>query len=71
MTEEIAELIEYPQGHVRRREECFDVLLTKFHLNLSDSPLCERAYRLADIMTTGAVLDAMSVNEFLKLFSWD
>lgn len=70
MTEEIAELIEYPLGHVRRREECFDALLTKFHLNLSDSPLRDRADRLADILTSDSAFNAMSVNEFLKLFSW-
>ncbi|CAM3663327.1 bifunctional 2-methylcitrate dehydratase/aconitate hydratase [Xenorhabdus thuongxuanensis] len=71
ITEEVSELIEYPLGHVRRREECFDALLKKFHLNLSDSPLRDQAGILADTLTSGEKLDAMSVADFLKLFSWD
>ena len=71
MAEEISALIEYPLGHVRRREECFDALLTKFHLNLSDSPLRDRADSLAETLTSGAKLDDMPVIDFLKMFSWD
>lgn len=71
MAEEISALIEYPLGHVSRREECFDALLTKFHLNLSDSPLRDRAQSLADILTSGTKLDAMPVTDFLKMLSLD
>lgn len=71
VAEEISEIIEYPLGHVRRREECFDALLTKFHLNLADSPLRERADKLADILTSYTKMEAMSVTDFLKMFSWD
>ncbi|WP_186102108.1 bifunctional 2-methylcitrate dehydratase/aconitate hydratase [Burkholderia gladioli] len=70
MTEEISETIEYPLGHVRRRDECFDALLEKFHLNLSESPLRDRADELADVVTSGSKLDRMSVTDLLKLFSY-
>jgi 2-methylcitrate dehydratase len=70
MTEEIAETIHYPRGHVRRRGECFDALLAKFHLNLSDSPLRNRASVLADTLISESKLDAMPVTDFLKMFSW-
>lgn len=69
--EEFSATIEYPLGHVRRREECFDALLTKFHLNLSNSPLRDRANSLADTLTTAGKVDALSAAELLKLFSWD
>ncbi|AYA06690.1 bifunctional 2-methylcitrate dehydratase/aconitate hydratase [Rahnella aquatilis] len=71
MTEEISETIEYPLGHVRRREECFGALLMKFHLNLSDSPLRDRAHILAETLISESKLDAMSVTDLLKMFSWD
>lgn len=71
MTEEISETIEYPLGHVRRRDECFDALLTKFHLNLSDSPLRDRADVLADAVISGSKLDRMSVVDLLKMFAYD
>ncbi len=69
--EEFSETIEYPLGHVRRREECFDALLTKFHMNLSGSPLRDRSSVLAGILTSESKLDAMTVTDFLKLFSWN
>lgn len=71
VAEEISETIEYPLGHVRRRDECFDALLTKFHLNLSESPLRDRADSLADAVTSGSKLDRMSVVDLLKIFSCD
>lgn len=71
VAEEISETIEYPLGHVRRRDECFDALLTKFHLNLSESPLRDRADSLADAVTSGSKLDHMSVVDLLKIFSCD
>lgn len=69
MDEEISEIIEYPLGHVRRREECFDALLTKFHLNILNSPLHDRADFFVDILTSEAKLDSMSVTELLNMFS--
>ncbi|KWK94591.1 2-methylcitrate dehydratase [Burkholderia ubonensis] len=71
MSEELSETIEYPLGHVRRRDECFDALLAKFHLNLSESPLRDRADVLADAVTSGSKLDRMSVGDLLKMFSCD
>lgn len=71
MAEEISETIEFPLGHVRRREECFEALLDKFRLNLSESPLRDRADELADAVTSGAKLDHMSVIDLLKMFSYD
>lgn len=71
VAEEFSETIEYPLGHVRRRDECFDALLTKFHLNLSESPLRDRADTLADAVTSGSKLDRMSVVDLLKIFSVD
>lgn len=71
MAEEMVETIDYPLGHVRRREECFEALLTKFHLNLSDSPLRDRSPALADILISETKLDTLSVTDFMKLFSWN
>lgn len=70
MTEEIEETIEYPLGHVRRRAECFEALLAKFHLNLSGSSLHDRSSALADILISESKLDAMPVTDFLKMFCW-
>ncbi|UZH04308.1 bifunctional 2-methylcitrate dehydratase/aconitate hydratase [Pantoea anthophila] len=69
--EEFTETIEYPLGHVRRREECFDALLTKFHLNLSNSPLHDHSVFLSETLISESKLDAMPVLDFLKMFAWD
>jgi 2-methylcitrate dehydratase len=68
MMEEISELIEYPLGHIRRREECYGALLTKFHQNLSDSPLSDRVDELADILTSDTKLNDIFVIDFMKMF---
>lgn len=70
MTEEIAETIEYPLGHVRRRDECFEALLAKFHLNLSNSPLRDHSSALSHTLVSESKLDAMPVTDFLKMFCW-
>ncbi|PXZ07727.1 2-methylcitrate dehydratase [Gilliamella apicola] len=71
MKDEIFELIEYPLGHVRRREECLDALITKFRLNLSDSRLSERTDELSEIFTTDNKLEDLSIIEFLQMFCID
>ncbi|MDA8154754.1 MULTISPECIES: bifunctional 2-methylcitrate dehydratase/aconitate hydratase [Acidithiobacillus] len=69
MAEEISEVIEYPLGHVRRRNDCFPALIKKFRKNVSGSSVNVKSDELVDIMTTATKLDDMSIIDFLHLFS--
>ncbi|MCD0419727.1 bifunctional 2-methylcitrate dehydratase/aconitate hydratase [Rubrivivax sp. JA1024] len=68
-TEELHEAIDYPLGHVRRRNECLPALIEKFHQNLAGSHLQDRADDLSKILLSATTLDAMPVLTFLRLFA--
>lgn len=63
------EAIDYPLGHVFRREECLPVLVQKFSTNLSGTLLEGDASRLANTIMSESKFDELSAIEFIGLFS--
>jgi 2-methylcitrate dehydratase len=61
--------VEYPLGHRRRREEAIPLLLRKFRKNIAASMEPEREEMIADLFLNQQRLEAMSVCDFMELFT--
>lgn len=57
--------IEYPLGHLRRRQEGTPLLIKKFHDNLTGRFSAERITKLLALFTDQERLEKMRVNEFM------
>lgn len=66
ITENVA--IEYPLGHLRRREEGIPVLETKFKSNLATRFPPKRCDDIFSLCKDQTALESTSVNEFMDLF---
>jgi 2-methylcitrate dehydratase len=62
------EIVEYPIGHKRRREEGLPLLVEKFKTNLRRRFDEDRQNRILDISMDAERLDAMPVNEYVDLY---
>lgn len=61
--------IEYPIGHRRRREEGLPVLIEKFKTNLGTRFSAEKVNEIVSSMSDAKKLDAMSVVDFMAMWS--
>ncbi|KTD75069.1 bifunctional 2-methylcitrate dehydratase/aconitate hydratase [Legionella waltersii] len=61
--------VEYPIGHMRRREEGIPVLVSKFRKNLSTKFLPDRVEKIVQAMNDTNTLSAMKVSDFMALWS--
>lgn len=61
--------VEYPIGHRRRRQEGTSVLLDKFKRNLNTQFTSDKAHEIFDLMDNPRALMAMSVTDFMALWS--
>ena len=62
------ETVEYPIGHVRRRNEGIPLLESKFRTNLARRFSHEEQQRIVDCTSDQAGLEAMPVHDFVDLF---
>jgi len=60
--------VEYPVGHLRRREEGIPLLFDKFAENASTLYQAEKVQQLLSLFKDEEALDNMPVNEFMDLF---
>ncbi len=60
--------IEYPLGHLRRREECIPLLLQKFQANLTDRFAANKIEQLKKLFTDEGSLESMPVHKFMHEF---
>jgi 2-methylcitrate dehydratase len=61
-------VVEYPQGHRRRRKEGIPLLLKKCRDNLSTRLSKERVEEVLDLCSDPGRLKDTPVNEFMELF---
>ena len=64
----LEEIVEYPIGHKRRREEGMPLLVEKFKTNLRRRFSEPQQQRILDASLDPARLDAMPVNEYVDLY---
>ena len=64
----LEEIVEYPIGHRRRREEGLPLLVEKFKTNLRRRFSDARQQRILEASLDPARLDAMPVNEYVDLY---
>jgi 2-methylcitrate dehydratase len=64
----LEETVEYPIGHKRRREEGLPLLVEKFRTNLRRRFAEDRQNRILDVSLDAERLDAMPVNEYVRLY---
>ncbi|MGP8250978.1 MAG: bifunctional 2-methylcitrate dehydratase/aconitate hydratase [Terracidiphilus sp.] len=64
----LEEVVEYPIGHKRRREEGLPLLVEKFRTNLRRRFPLDRQNRILEISLEEEKLDAMPVSEYVDLF---
>ncbi|MFP5234408.1 MAG: bifunctional 2-methylcitrate dehydratase/aconitate hydratase [Acidobacteriota bacterium] len=64
----LEEVVEYPIGHRRRREEGLPLLVEKFKTNLRRRLDEARQQRILEASLDAARLDAMPVNEYVDLY---
>ncbi len=62
------EVVEYPIGHRRRREEGMPLLVEKFKTNLRRRFNDAQQRRILEVSLDPALLDAMPVNEYVDLY---
>ena len=64
----LEEVVEYPLGHRRRREEGMPLLIEKFKTNLRRRFDEEQQQRILDVSLDADRLEAMAVNEYVDLY---
>jgi 2-methylcitrate dehydratase len=64
----LEEIVEYPIGHRRRREEGLPLLIEKFKTNLRRRFNEAQQQRILDVSLNPERLDAMPVNEYMDLY---
>ena len=64
----LEEVVEYPIGHRRRRDEGMPLLIEKFKTNLRRRFNDAQQQRILEFSFDPALLDAMPVNEYLDLY---
>jgi 2-methylcitrate dehydratase len=64
----LEEMVEYPIGHKRRRDEGMPLLVEKFKRNLRRRFACEQAQRILDVSLDAERLAAMPVQEYVDLY---
>ncbi len=60
--------IEYPMGHLRRREECIPLLMKKFQDNLRSHFSTEKIEKLSALFSDQEQLETMPVDQFMDEF---
>ena len=62
------EVVEYPVGHARRREEGIPLLIEKFKINLARIFASDQQKKILDLCLDRAKLESTEVKEFMELF---
>jgi 2-methylcitrate dehydratase len=65
---ELEETVEYPIGHLRRRDEGMPLLVEKFKTNLRRRFNDEQQQRILAVSLDPQRLDEMPVNEYVDLY---
>ena len=61
--------VEYPLGHLRRREECIPLLIKKFQDNLGHHFSAEKIEKLQELFSNQEQLERMPVHQFMTFLS--
>jgi 2-methylcitrate dehydratase len=64
----LEEAVEYPIGHLRRREEGMPLLVEKFRNNLRRRFDEDRQRQILEVSLDADRLDSMPVNEYVDLY---